>query len=136
VVPLLHVLREEQSPIWKDVARVVGTFGNASLRAITRQVSDGKSNDDRTILALAHLANHGCEEALVAMTKDTTDARAAKLAVHALAQRESAREWEDQVLGKRTLPETAEPVQLFAHRFQEELDGKAPEGDLALHETD
>jgi hypothetical protein len=129
VVPLLHVLREEQSEVWKDVARVVGTFGNASLRAITRQTSDTKT-DERTIRALAHLANHGCEEALVQMTKES-DARAARLAVHALAQRESAREWEDQVLGKRSTDST-EATLLFARRFYEELEGKAPEGELAL----
>lgn len=129
VVPLLHVLREEQSPVWKDIARVVGTFGNASLRAITRQTGDGKAADERTITALAHLANHGCEEALVTMTKES-DARAARLAVHALSERDSARAWEDRVLGKLPAEET-EPVQLFARRFQEELDGKAPEGELA-----
>lgn len=129
VVPLLHVMREEQSAVWKDVARVVGTFGNASLRAITRQFGDSKGSDERTVTALAHLANHGCEAALVQMTKDS-DARAAHLAVLALAQRESAREWEDQVLGKRTL-DTSEPVLVFARRFQEELEGKAPEGELA-----
>ncbi len=129
VVPLLHVLREEQSPVWKDVARVVGTFGNASLRAITRQISDAKGSDERTIAALAHLANHGCEAALIQMTKES-DARAAHLAVLALSQRETAREWEDQVLGKRSADD-AEGVLLFARRFQEELEGKAPEGELA-----
>ncbi|MBN8614975.1 MAG: hypothetical protein J0L92_30530, partial [Deltaproteobacteria bacterium] len=129
VVPLLHVLREEQSPIWKDVARVVGTFGNASLRAITRQIGDAKGSDERTIAALAHLANHGCEAALIQMTKES-DKRAAHLAVLALAQRETAREWEDRVLGKRSADE-AEGVLLFARRFQEELEGKAPEGELA-----
>jgi hypothetical protein len=129
VVPLLHVLREEQSEVWKDVARVVGTFGNASLRAITRQTGDAKT-DERTIRALAHLANHGCEDALVQMTKES-DARAARLAVHALAQRESAREWEDQVLGKRST-ESTEATLLFARRFYEELEGKAPDAELAL----
>jgi hypothetical protein len=127
VVPLLHVLREEQSEVWKDVARVVGTFGNASLRAITRQTGDTKT-DERTVHALAHLANHGCEEALVQMTKEG-DARAARLAVHALAQREGAREWEDRVLGKRSA-ESTEPALLFARRFYEELEGKAPDGEF------
>ena len=128
VVPLLLVLREEQSDVWKDIARVIGTFGNASLRAITRQSGDAKT-DERTTRALAHLANHGCEEALVQMTKEG-DARLARLAVHALAERQSAREWEEQVLGKLG-GESTEPVTLFARRFHDELEGRASESELS-----
>jgi hypothetical protein len=129
VVPLLHVLLGEQSDVWKDVARVFGTFGNASLRALSRQIADGKGPDERIVTALAHLANHGCEDALVQMKKDP-DVRTVRLAEQALSQREAAREREEMVAGKRPVdPSAAELV--FARRFVEELEGKAPEGDLA-----
>ncbi len=128
LVPLLHLLREEESPAWRDIARVVGSFGNASLRPVLRQASDGKLDDERAIVALAHLANHGADDALLELTKDR-DAQSARLAVHALAGRERAREWEDRVLGRLPVDDS-DPVQVFARRFQEELDGKAPERDL------
>jgi triosephosphate isomerase len=52
-----------------------------------------------------------------------------------LAQRETAREWEDRVLGKRSADE-AEGVLLFARRFHDELEGKAPESELAAGSDD
>lgn len=129
VVPLLHLLREEESDVWRDVARIVGTFGNASLRAISRQFGEaGKTTDERTIAALAHLANHGCDEAIVAMTKES-DPRTVQLATSALAQRLAARDWEEQVLGKRPL-DTSQPVLVFARRFLAELAGREDEGAL------
>lgn len=128
VVPLLHVLLGEQSDVWKDVARIFGTFGNASLRALSRQIADGKGPDERIVTALAHLTLHGCEEAVVQMKKDS-DPRTARLAEQALAQREQAREREDMVAGKKPV-DNAAPEIVFARRFVEELEGKAPEGDL------
>jgi hypothetical protein len=129
VVPLLHVLLAEQSDVWKDVARVFGTFGNASLRALSRQIADGKGPDERIVMALAHLTLHGCEDAVAQMKKDA-DPRTARLAEQALAQREQAREREDIVAGKKPV-DSAAPELVFARRFVEELEGKAPETELA-----
>src|SRR5690606_36264556 len=40
VVPLVHLLSSEESDIWRELARVVGTFGNASFRNVIRLLRD------------------------------------------------------------------------------------------------
>jgi hypothetical protein len=132
VVPLLHVLLAEQSEVWRDMARVFGSFGNASLRALTRQISDGKGPDDRIAIALAHLAHNGCEEAVTAMKKDP-DRRVQRIAEEALSHRISTREREEMVAGKRAV-DASDAGLVFARRFIEELEGRAPETDLQSDE--
>jgi len=132
VVPLLHLLLAEQSDGWRDIARVFGSFGNASLRALTRQIADGKGPDDRIAIALAHLAQNGCEEAVVAMKKDP-DRRVQRIAEEALSHRISTREREEMVAGKRAV-DALDAGLVFARRFVEELEGRAPEADLQSDE--
>lgn len=132
VVPLLHVLLAEQSDVWRDMARVFGSFGNASLRALTRQIADGKGPDDRIAIALAHLAHNGCEEAVTAMKKDP-DRRVQRIAEEALSHRISTREREEMVAGKRAV-DASNPSLVFARRFIEELEGRAPEAELQSDE--
>lgn len=132
VVPLLHLLLAEQSDGWRDMARVFGGFGNASLRALTRQIADGKGPDDRIAIALSHLAQNGCEEAVVAMKKDN-DRRVQRIAEEALSHRISTREREEMVAGKRAVDSTDAGL-VFARRFVEELEGRAPETDLQSDE--
>ena len=133
VVPLLHLLLAEQSDGWRDMARVFGSFGNASLRALTRQIADGKGPDDRIAIALAHLALNGCEEAVVAMKKDN-DRRVQRIAEEALSHRISTREREEMVAGKRAV-DASDAGLVFARRFVEELEGRAPEADLQSDES-
>ena len=129
VVPLLHLLTSEESDVWREVARVLGSFGNASFRTLQRQLSEVKTGEDRYVRTLAYLANNGCEKAINELTKDSSDPKASSLAVRALAMREEVRLEDERVHGKRPL-EGADPWLAFSRRFFEELDGTAPDADL------
>ncbi len=128
VVPLLHLLTSEESDVWREVARVLGTFGNASFRTLQRQLGDVKAGEERYVRTLAYLANHGCEKSIVELGKDS-DPKVASLASRALAMREEVKIEDERVHGKRAL-EGADPWLAFSRRFFEELEGTAPDGDL------
>jgi hypothetical protein len=129
VVPLLHLLGSEPSDIWKEVARVYGTFGNASFRTLSQKLHDSKAPEQRFVLALAHLANHGCEKQVDALEKDS-EPRIAGIARAASRLRDEARRQEEIVLGKRPL-DGNDALLAFSRRFVEELEGTAPDTDLA-----
>ncbi|MDQ3035284.1 MAG: hypothetical protein M3Y87_22965 [Myxococcota bacterium] len=129
VVPLMHLLASEPSDVWREIARVYGTFGNASFRTLSQKLHDPKAPEERYVLTLAHLANHGCAKQIDALQKDA-DARVAALAVRALSMRDDARRQEELVSGKRP-PDSGDGVIAFSRRFVEELEGTAPESDLA-----
>lgn len=134
VVPLLHVLVAEPSDVWRELARVYGTFGASGFRPFVRQLADGKCSDERAAHTLAHLALHGSDEALTALVSDPEaragDGRVAKLAERALGLRDEARAYEAAVAGTRPTPENDAVLQ-FARRFAQEVAGDAPEADLA-----
>ncbi|AKF10665.1 hypothetical protein [Sandaracinus amylolyticus] len=129
VVPLLHLLTSETTDVWREVARVYGSFGNASFRTLSQKLHDPKAPEERYVLTLAHLANHGCVKQVEALTKDA-DPRVAGIAVRSLQSRDRARWQEEAVGGKRPL-EGDDGVLAFSRRFVEELEGTAPESDLA-----
>lgn len=128
VVPLLHLLTSEESDAWREVARVLGTFGNASFRTLQRQLSDVKAGEERYIRTLAYLANNGCEKSITDLTK-SSDEKVASLAGRALAMREDVKIEDERVHGKRPL-DGADPWLSFSRRFFEELEGTAPDVDL------
>jgi hypothetical protein len=130
VVPLLHLLTSEESDVWREVARVLGSFGNASFRTLQRQLSEVKVGEERYIRTLAYLANNGCEKSIAELAKDASDPKAQSLAVHALAMRDEVRVEDERVHGKRPL-EGADPWLAFSRRFFEELEGTAPDADLS-----
>lgn len=132
VVPLVHLLASEESDVWKEVARVVGAFGTASLRNVQRQLKDPKGKQERYILTLAHLANHGCEKQVQKLASDDRP-KVAMMANEALTLREKAKKTEAEVLGQAD-PSGKDAVIAFSRRFYEVLEGKAPEADL--EETD
>ena len=134
VVPLLHLLTAEESDVWREVARVLGSFGNASYRTLQRQLTDVKAGEERYIRTLGYLANNGCEKAIQELAKDTSDPKASSLAVRALAMRDELRIEDERVHGKRPL-EGADPWLAFSRRFFEELDGTAPDVDLVEVES-
>jgi hypothetical protein len=128
VVPLLHLLGSEPTDVWREVARVYGTFGNASFRTLSQKLADPKAPDDRFVLALAHLANHGCTKQVEALEKDK-DSRVAAVALRALQMRDEARRQEEVAQGRRPA-DGADAVLAFSRRFAQELEGNAPEADL------
>ena len=129
VVPLLHRLGAEESPVHRELARVIGSFGNASFRPFARQLADAKNDDARLTRTLAHLAIAGCEKQVEELKKDG-DARIKELATNALQMVPEARLQEEVVMGKRALDES-DAILAFSRRFEEELRGAAPDTDLA-----
>jgi len=128
VVPLLHLLASEQSDVWREVARVLGGFGKASFRTVSRQLKDPKGPQERYVTTLAHLIHHGCEKDVDKLTKDSRPA-VATMAVEALTLRQEAKTIEDRALGTKSLP-GKDPILQFSRRFYEEIEGKAPSEDL------
>lgn len=128
VVPLLHLLASEESDVWREVARVLGAFGQASQRTVAMQLKDPKGPRERYIMALAHLANHGCEKQVDKLTKEER-ASVAAMAVEALTLRQEAKTIEDRARGEKKLPKR-DPILEFSRRFYAELEGRAPDGDL------
>ena len=129
VVPLVHLLTNEPSEIWREIARVLGEFGTAAFRAISRALKDPKGFEERFILTLAHLANHGCEAKVERLTKDE-DRSVAVMALQALNLQKAAQQTRAMVRGESPLAED-DGVLAFSRRFYEELLGTAPEADLA-----
>lgn len=129
VVPILHRLIAEESDVVKELARILGTFGNAAFRPFARQLTDAKTDDARLVLTLSHLALAGCEKQVRELTKDG-DARSRDLATRALAALTEAKAQEEMVAGSRPL-ETGDAILAFSRRFEDELKGTAPETDLA-----
>jgi hypothetical protein len=129
VVPLLHRLLEEESNVHRELSRVFGSFGNASFRPFARQLDDAKTDGERLAWTLAHLANAGCEKQVAELKKDG-EPRTKELATRALTLLAEARTQEEKVTGKRALDE-GDSVLAFSRRFEEELRGDAPSGDLA-----
>jgi HEAT repeat protein len=128
VVPLVHLLSSEQSEVWREVARVVGTFGNASLRNVTRLLKDPKGNEERYAWTLAHLSNNGCAKQVERLTSED-DAGVVEIARQALTLRQRARALDEQVRGGASLP-GGDAILTFSRRFYQELEGKAPADDL------
>lgn len=123
VVPLLHLLGSEESGVWREVARVIGMFGTASVRTVTRQLKDPKGPQERYIATLAHLSNHGCEKQVEKLTKDDRPSVAA-MAVEALTLRQMAKTANQRAVGKMPL-DKKDPILEFSRRFYAELEGRA-----------
>ena len=128
VVPLLHLLANEPSEVWREVARVLGEFGTGAFRALSRGVKDPKGDAERFTLALAHLANNGCQKQVEQLAADR-DGRTADAARLALTLRERAGRDAAEVRGKQPLSGD-DAIKAFSHRFYAELAGTAPDVDL------
>jgi len=95
LAPLLEQLESEPSPAWQELARAIGDFGLAALRALARGIQNSQRRE-RLMVALAHLANHGCNQDLEKMERDP-DTVLALAARQALARR-SRLHWEDEAV--------------------------------------
>jgi hypothetical protein len=106
LAPLLEQLEAETSPCWQEQARALGDFGLAALRALARGIH-ASSRRERLMVALAHLANHGCAQDLENMERDP-DAVLALAARQALARR-SRLHWEDEAVRRGGTLKDASP---------------------------
>ncbi len=129
VVPLMHLLQNEPSEVWQEVARVLGELGTGAHRALSRAAKDPRGQEERFVWALAHLANNGCAKQVQQLASDK-DPKVADLARRAMTLRDDAARDAAEVRGKRPMS-SDDPVKQLSHRFYEELAGTAPEMDLA-----
>jgi len=106
LAPLLEQLESETSPAWQELARALGDFGLAALRALARGIH-ASSRRERLMVALAHLANHGCLQDLETMERDQ-DTVLALAARQALARR-SRLHWEDEAVRRGGTLKDASP---------------------------
>ena len=106
LAPLLEQLESETSPAWQELARSLGDFGLAALRALARGIH-ASSRRERLMVALAHLANHGCLQDLENMERDQ-DTVLALAARQALARR-SRLHWEDEAVRRGGTLKDASP---------------------------
>ncbi|MGE0791595.1 MAG: hypothetical protein AB7S26_38320 [Sandaracinaceae bacterium] len=127
VVPLLHLLTAEESDVWREIARVIGSFGTASLRTVTRQLKDPRGREDRYALTLAYLANHGCEKQITSLTGESS--AVAAIAKEALELRERAKGLETRIVGAAPLG-ADDPIAQFSQRFYAELEGRTDDPEL------
>ncbi|MCS6858650.1 MAG: hypothetical protein NZM37_13110, partial [Sandaracinaceae bacterium] len=126
LVPLIHLLRDEPTEIWKDCARILASFGTSALRPIFRQMSEG-GVEERWVLLVAHLANQVSESVVLEAAKGV-DTGLMALAQKGIQLREEAKKLEEQALGR--IP-ADDPHLAFAARFHQALAEKL--GDFSLH---
>lgn len=117
IAPLVHLLQTEPSDVWKEVGRVIGSFGSSALRTLTRAMRDPKGLEDRFAYTLAHLAPRA-EKKVAALQQDENEA-VRRIALAVVTQREAAeadaRALEDEAT------EPSEPVLAFSWRFYRAL---------------
>jgi hypothetical protein len=119
VVPLVHRLQVEPSDVWKEIARVLGSFGKGAFRTLARGLKDPKEHGDRMAFALAHLALNGCEAQVEELTRDR-DKALAMLALEGLRRRAEAADQLAKVAGERPIDPSDQLLE-FAAAFQAEL---------------
>jgi hypothetical protein len=124
VVPLAHALLAEESEVWRELARVLGSFGSSAFRQVTRSLKDPKGHDERLKVTLAHLSNHGCESKVEALSRDS-DKATAVIALEAMTLRHDLKRLEESLRSGDGY-EGDDTVLKFSHRFYQELQGENP----------
>jgi hypothetical protein len=118
IQPLVMLLKVEPSEIWEEVARVVGSFGDAAVRAVTRTLKDPQGNEGRFVLALAHLVENGSGGLVESLTRG--GGKLADVAKAAFRHRELAREHIAIAAGSAPLP-PGDAVRGFTREFMGHL---------------
>ncbi len=117
ITPMLARLEVEELAMHTEVARAFGDFGAPALRSVVRVIPSA-TRPDRLVLALAHLANHGCAREVEKLENDP-EASVAQAARKAMARR-ARMEWEDlSVREQRTLTD-ASPAARLSQAFYAE----------------
>ncbi len=119
VAPLVHLLLSEPSEVWREVARVLGDLGSSAVRSVARAARDPKGQEERLVLALAHLAVAGQREAVERMRDDATTSLA-EVAREAMGRLPEAERHRAVISGETPAPE-ADPVLGFGWRLEEAL---------------
>lgn len=122
VVPLLHQLMAEKTPVWHEIARALGRYGPTGIKPLHRYLRDPKGKEDRLVRAMAFFAVNGAAKQIeeIASGRDTTKSA---LGSRALDMRDAVRTVEEQVRGNEKIEEQA-PVLRFSRRLQLAIAGE------------
>jgi hypothetical protein len=115
IAPLLKQLRQEESALWTEIARALGEFGSSASRRVITALRESKGADQRFVLTLAHLSNHGCLKEIEKLQKDPTP-RMASAARMAIAQRSKV-QWEDLAIREQGKIADDEPAARLSQLF-------------------
>lgn len=118
LAPLVQQLEDEDSEVHPELARALGDFGTAAVRALAQAIPDAK-HLDRLINALAHVANHGAARDVEKLENDS-DSAVAHAARKAMARR-SRMEWEDLAVREQRNLGDSEPAAQLSQAFYAEL---------------
>lgn len=115
---LLHQLEAESTASWAEMARAVGDFGPPALPDVASALTHSDRRE-RFMVSLAHLANHGCADAVKSMesAQDPTIALAARQALTRCARMQG----DDQALRSQQPLRDHSPETRFSQVFYGEL---------------
>jgi hypothetical protein len=121
VVPLVHLLQNEPTDVWQEVARVLAEFAAGALRTVTRAMKDAKAKgqEERFAYCLAHMFDNGMGDQVQKLT-DEPDRAVASIALSAMTFRDVVKKHTLMVRGERDI-EADDSVRAFSRRFYEEL---------------
>lgn len=117
IVPLVQLLQSEPTDVWREVARVIGTFGSSALRTLTRAMREPKGLEERFALALAHLAPRAPKK-VEALAQDSHEP-VRRIAASVVTKGEAARQHEEALGDPTTEPQDS--VLAFSWRFYRSL---------------
>ncbi|MDH5492906.1 MAG: hypothetical protein OEY14_13210, partial [Myxococcales bacterium] len=102
VVPMVHLLMNEPTDVWREIARLLGDFGKGALRSLGRVAREPKGKEGRIAYAMAHLAVAGHDEALQKL-RSQGGILIARIVDEAFSMRDEAEEQARIVRGARPL---------------------------------
>lgn len=122
VVPMLHQLMAEKTPVWYEIARALGRYGPSGIKPLHRYLRNPQGKEDRLVRAMASFAIHNAVKQVEELASGD-DASVAMLAAQALDARDTLRKIDDQVQGKSEI-EGADPLLRFSRRLYQAIAGE------------
>ncbi len=122
VVPLLHQLMAEKTPVWHEIARALGRYGTTGIKPLHRYLRDPKGKEERLVRAMASFAIHGAVKQVESIASGD-DSSGAKLGRQALDSRDDVRAIEEQVQNTGKIEEQA-PLLRFSRRLYQAIAGE------------
>ncbi len=113
IAPLVHLLQTEPTEVWREIGRVIGSFGSSALRTLTRAMRDPKGLEERFAYTLAHLAPRA-EKKIEALQEDENES-VRRIALAMVTQREQADAHARMLQNEAAEPQEA--VLAFSWRF-------------------
>jgi hypothetical protein len=133
VVPLLHQLMAEKTPVWREIARALGRYGSSAVKPLLRYLRNPQGKEDRLVQAMAFFAIYGSVKQVEELAS-SGDAAVAALASNALGMRDAVRVVDEQLRGAGPL-ESNDAVLRFGRRLHQAIAGvDQGEGDELLEE--